>query len=65
MMLHCWNHDAHLRPTFTVLVKHLDAMLSTVVSEVCPLFLYISSSYSYMFKIGNPVASTLYTGERR
>ena len=35
VMLDCWRHDPDVRPTFTVLVSRLDAMLTNVVGNVC------------------------------
>ena len=35
VMLNCWHHDPDVRPTFTMLVNRLDAMLTSVVGNVC------------------------------
>jgi len=39
-MLDCWNYEPHLRPTFTAIASSLDAMLSSVVGQVCSQLLF-------------------------
>ena len=34
VMLDCWHHDPDMRPAFTALLSRLDAMLTSVVSNV-------------------------------
>ena len=34
MMLECWHRDPHRRPSFAVLVRRLDALLTNVASLV-------------------------------